>query len=112
MSWVISYLEEAEKDLAALDATQRLMVLKAIRKVSVNPLPASEGGLGKPLGNRKSANLKNFCKIKLTRLGIRVVYKPKKVGNVMKIIIVGARADNEVYKMAEKRVKKYRNELL
>lgn len=112
MTWTITYLEEAEKDLTLLDHSQRLMVLKAVRKVAANPLPASEGGLGKPLGNRSSANLKNFCKIKLTRIGIRVVYKPTKVGKVMKIIVVGARADDAVYKLAEKRIQKHRDELL
>ena len=32
MSWKLSYLPEAEKDLKALDGSQRILVLKAIKK--------------------------------------------------------------------------------
>mgnify|MGYP000102094009 CR=1 FL=1 len=47
MSWTLEYLPEAEKDLKALDGSQRLLVLKAIKKVQQNPLPAEENGYGK-----------------------------------------------------------------
>ena len=36
MSWTLEYLPEAEKDLKALDGSQRLLVLKAIKKVQQN----------------------------------------------------------------------------
>jgi mRNA interferase RelE/StbE len=42
MAWTIEYLKEAEKDLLGLDHSQRLQVLKAIEKVSENPLPNHE----------------------------------------------------------------------
>ena len=47
MSWTLEYLPEAEKDLKALDGSQRLLVLKAIKKVQQNPLPAEEKRYGK-----------------------------------------------------------------
>ena len=65
MSWTLEYLPEAEKDLKALDGSQRLLVLKAIKKVQQNPLPAEENGYGKTLGNHRSTNLAGFLKIKL-----------------------------------------------
>jgi len=71
----VEYLKEAVKDLKRLDHSQRLQVLKAINKVSSNPLPQNEVGYGKPLGNRNSARLAGYLKIKLKRLGLRVVYK-------------------------------------
>lgn len=37
MSWTLEYLPEAEKDLKALDGSQRLLVLKAIKKVQQIP---------------------------------------------------------------------------
>lgn len=37
MSWTLEYLPEAEKDLKALDGSQRLLVLKAIKKCSKIP---------------------------------------------------------------------------
>lgn len=73
--WRIEYIRAAEKDLLALDHAQQLQVLKAIEKVSANPLPASEGGLGKPLGSRSGNNLTGYLKIKLLKLGLRVVYQ-------------------------------------
>jgi len=39
MSWTLEYLPEAEKDLKALDGSQRLLVLKAIKKVPMVIIP-------------------------------------------------------------------------
>ena len=44
-------------------------------------------------------------KIKLKKLGLRVVYKAVKENNVMKIIVIAVRDDEAVYKMAENRIK-------
>lgn len=47
MNWELKYLPKAEKDLKDLDGTQRILVLKAIKKVQQNPLPTDENGYGK-----------------------------------------------------------------
>lgn len=109
MTWIIEFLEEAEKDMKKLDHSVRVQVLKGIKKVSQNPLPVEEGGYGKTLGNKRGINLTNLLKIKFRDLGIRVVYKIERMNGVMKIIIVSARADEQVYKEAAKR--RERNEL-
>jgi len=57
MSWPVVFMEQATEDLSALDHSQRVQVLKAIMKVSQNPLPDTEGGYGRPLGNLKSSRL-------------------------------------------------------
>ena len=103
--WAIEYTNEAESDLKSLDRSQQLQVLKAIDKVSENPLPQSEGGYGKPLGNRMSANLAGYLKIKLLKLGLRVVYSVVRDKNIMRIIIISVRDDDTVYKLAKKRIK-------
>lgn len=74
-AWRIEYIKAAEKDLLALDHSQQLQVLKAIEKVSANPLPTNEGGLGKPLGSHSGNNLTGYLKIKLLKLGLRVVIR-------------------------------------
>jgi mRNA interferase RelE/StbE len=84
-----------------------LSILKGIQKVSQNPLPKEEGGYGKPLGNKAGTNLTNLMKIKFKNLGIRVVYKVERVDGVMKIIVISARADEQVYKEAAKRREKH-----
>ncbi|MCR5559027.1 MAG: type II toxin-antitoxin system RelE/ParE family toxin [Schwartzia sp.] len=105
MSWNIEYRPEAVDDLKKLDGSQRIPVLKAIEKVSSNPLPDYEGGYGKPLGNKNGTNLSGFLKIKLKKYGIRVVYDLVREKQNMRIIIIGIRSDNEVYYLAEKRLK-------
>ena len=97
MSWQIEYLEEAKKDLKKLDRSTQIIVLKGIDKVSENPLPAQQGGYGKPLGNKSGTNLTNLLKIKFRDIGIRVVYKVEYTDTVMKIIVISARADEQVY---------------
>lgn len=108
MIWSIEFLEEAEKDLKKLDHSVQIQVVKGIQKVSRNPLPVQEGGYGKPLGNKTGVNLTNLLKIKFRDLGIRVVYKAIQVDNVMKIVVVSARTDEQVYKDAGKRREKYK----
>lgn len=107
MNWTIKYLPEVEKDLKQLSGNQQLLVLKAIRKVSQNPLPVSEGGYGKPLGNKNGNNLTGLMKIKLRDAGIRIVYKLIRTETEMLVVVVGARADNEVYEIAQKRSEKH-----
>ena len=104
--WRVEYLKEAVEDLKRLDHSQRIQVVKAIDKVSANPLPQAEGGLGKPLGSKKSSKLAGYLKIKLKRLGLRVVYRLVMEDGVMKIIVISARADDEVYITAQKRIEK------
>jgi plasmid stabilization system len=107
MNWDIVYLKEAKSDLEKLDNSIRIQVLKGIQKVSNNPLPVNNRGYGKPLGSKSSTNLTNLFKIKFKNIGIRVVYKIEYVETTMKIIVISARSDEEVYKEALARRKKH-----
>ena len=107
MNWKIEFLDEAFKDLKRLDRSTQLQVLKGIQKVSQNPLPTHQGGYGKPLGNKKGTNLTNLLRIKFRDLGIRVVYKIEITDTIMKIIVISARTDEQVYKEAQKRRNKF-----
>lgn len=106
MAWVVEYITEAEADLKGLDHSQQLLVLKAIKKVSANPLPNTKGGYGKPLGSHLSSNLVGYLKIKLLKLGIRVVYQLVEEKGTMRIIIISIRDDEKVYRLAQERIKK------
>ncbi|MEW6622129.1 MAG: type II toxin-antitoxin system RelE/ParE family toxin [Bacillota bacterium] len=101
--WKVEYLREALEDIKQLDQGQRVQVVKAINKVAVNPLPQTEGGYGKPLGKKGGANLTGYCKIKMLKLGLRVVYQLVRENNSMRVIVVSARADDEVYLIAKRR---------
>ena len=103
MKYEIDYSDEAKQDLKGFNKSQENRIVKAIRRVALNPLPQNEGGYGKPLGNKQGKNLTGLCKIVLMQMGIRVVYKLIRTETVMKIIVIAARADDEVYDMADKR---------
>ena len=103
MNYRIDYSDEAKKDRKVFNNYQLDQIDKAIRKVSKNPLPQNEGGYGKPLGNKLGNNLTGHCKIVLMRLGISVVYKLIRIDEIMKIVVISIRSDNEVYDIAVKR---------
>ncbi|MBR3225608.1 MAG: type II toxin-antitoxin system RelE/ParE family toxin [Atopobiaceae bacterium] len=105
MAWRVEFLEEAVDDLRKLDGSVRTHVLKAIRKVSSNPLPQSEGGYGKPLGNRNAIDLVDLFKGKLRSDGIRIVYRLQRSKTEMLVVVVGVRTDAEVYREAARRRK-------
>ena len=107
MSWVVEFLDEAKKDLKSLDHSVQLQVAKGIRKVAENPVSIYAGGYGKPLGNRNGVDLAGLYKIKYRDLGIRVVYQLVVTGSVMKIVVISARTDEQVYREAAKRRAKY-----
>ena len=107
MKWEIEFIEEAPKDLSKLDHSVQVQVLKGIKKVSKNPLSKEEGGYGKPLGNKGGRNLTSLMKIKFKDIGMRVVYKVIKTESVMKIIVISARTDEQVYREALKRKERY-----
>lgn len=103
MEWKIEYIKEAQKDLKSLDPHNRKLILKAIQKTALHPLPPPDG-IGKPLGNHSATKLNGYYKIKLRELGYRVVYGLIKENNVMKVIVISIRDDELVYKEAERRI--------
>lgn len=106
MTWSIQYLPEARKEFRALAGNQRILVEKALRKVRQNPLPAQEGGYGKPLGNKGGNGLTGLQKVKLRDAGLRIVYKVIRTETQMLVVVIGARAGEEVYDVALHRIKK------
>ena len=109
-SWNLIIWEEADEDYNKLDKSQRKLVDKAIMKVSQNPLPQSEGGYGKPLGNKNNINLTGCYKIKLRDAGIRIVYRLQRTEHGMEIVIIGMRESAEVYDLAAKRIEKHKTD--
>ena len=107
MSWEVEFIDAARDDMQKLDGSQRLLVLKAITKVQKNP---GAEGYGTALGNRGGSNLTGLFKIKLRKSGIRVVYQLIEADGVMRIVIVGMRSDEQVYRDAARRLDKLGND--
>jgi mRNA interferase RelE/StbE len=106
MPWTVEYTKQANTDLNVLDNSQKKQVLKAILKVAENPLPTTKGGYGKLLGNRSTSKLVGYLKIKLQKLGIRVIYRIVREKEVMRIVIISMRAEGQVYKLLQERIRK------
>ena len=106
MSWKIKFLPEAEEDFQKLDGSNRILVRKALKKVSENPVSTTEGDYGRALSNLSGSKLAGFFKIKLRAAGIRIVYKLVRQEDNMLIVVIGARADNEVHELAGQRIMK------
>lgn len=104
MNWDVRFLKEATEDFNRLDGSQQKIVSKALLRVSQNPLPANEGGYGKPLGNYTANKLSGLLKIKLKAHGLRIVYQLVRVKRQMVVIVIGIRADGQVYSEAQTRV--------
>lgn len=103
MNWSLKFLPEAQKDFERLAGNQRILVAKALKKVQQNPLSIYEGGYGKPLGNKGGTDLSGLMKIKLRDAGLRIVYKLIRTETEMIVVVIGARADDEVYQIAQAR---------
>ena len=103
MVYKVEFDSRAIDDLSKIDTSSKKVILKTINRVAENPLPRAEGGYGWPLGNKHGMNLTNLLKIKLR---YRVVYQLKRTETTMEIIVVGVRADEEVYRMAYERLLK------
>lgn len=106
MNWSLKFLPEAQKDFEHLAGNQKLLVAKALKKVQQNPLSIYEGGYGKPLGNKGGTDLSGLMKIKLRDAGLRIVYKLIRTETEMIVVVIGARADDEVYHIAQTRAAK------
>lgn len=107
-AWEFRLIPAAENDFARLDGSQKKLVVKALDKLVLNPLPQSEGGYGSPLGNRSGSDLSGFLKLKLRGAGLRIVYDLRYENQTAYVIIIGMREDGRVYKEAELRIDEYR----
>lgn len=107
MAWAIDFLPEADAELRSFDVAAQSQIRKGLRKVAQNPLPATEGGYGKPLRNGATVRLAGLCKIKFKGIGVRVVYKPIRTEQEMLIVVVGIRSDDEAYRIAGQRRLRY-----
>lgn len=102
--WKYHFTDKAAADMASLGEPRRSHAYKALNRVCFNPLPQSEGGYGKPLGNKAGLNLSGLLKIKLRGDGLRIVYRLERREHSMLVIVVSVRDDMAVYREAARRI--------
>jgi mRNA interferase RelE/StbE len=102
MAFRIEYHQKVYKDLEKLrlNRSQLKNLKKKIEDISRNPFPKNQGGLGEPL----SGNLKGLMKFRFDDV-YRVVYRIVIDQETLKIIVIGLRADQKVYRQADERKK-------
>jgi len=97
MNYNIKFHPLAEKELANLDGSVKILVVKQIAKLSKNP------EYGEDLGNKHGFDLTGYKKIYVNNKKVRIIYKIEKEKVLIKIIAIGKREDFEVYQDADKR---------
>lgn len=96
MSFRIEFTELSKKDLDKLDNSQRLQILKSLTKLEA---------LGMQAGEQLKGVLKDCRKLKHKKLGLRIVFREAadKI-EIIEIVVIGKRADQKVYEIAQKRL--------
>jgi mRNA interferase RelE/StbE len=90
------FTEYSQLDYDDLDGSQRIQVLKSLTKIEENGM-----NTGQPL----HGNLWDCRKLKHKRLGLRVIFRQSDIGiEIIEIVAVGKREDDEVYQIAAKRL--------
>ena len=96
MSYTPKLTEHAKADFENLSGNQRQQILKSFKKIEESGMQA-----GQPL----HGNLWDCRKLKHKKLGLRVIFKQSDQGiEIIEIIAVGKREDNEVYDIAAERL--------
>jgi mRNA interferase RelE/StbE len=96
----ITFIPKAAKEYRKFDGSVKKLVDLALRKMEER---ADE--LGEELVNKQGTKLLGCRKIKFRSAGIRIVYRI--IGDkaeVVEVIAIGKREDNEVYQLASKRL--------
>ena len=84
------------KDYQALDGSQKKQILKSLNKIEQ---------IGMLAGQELHGKLADCRKLKHKSLGLRVIFKQSDIGiEIVEIVIIGKREDNEVYEEAVKRL--------
>ncbi|MFC4651611.1 type II toxin-antitoxin system RelE/ParE family toxin [Lactococcus nasutitermitis] len=96
MTFEVKFTEFSQKDFIHLDGSQRKQILKSLTKIET---------LGLQVGQELHGKLSDCRKLKHKKLGLRVVFRQSPLGiEIIEIVVVGKRSDNEVYEIAEKRL--------
>lgn len=95
----IEWFKEVAQEYVKLDGSQKLQVKKGIKRIQERGMDA-----GKQL-EKKKYDLSMCREIKMRRLGLRIVFKENnRKMEIIDIISVGKRADEQVFEETVKRL--------
>jgi mRNA interferase RelE/StbE len=94
----IAFTKLSQKDFEQLNGSQKLQVRKSLLKLEE---------LGMLAGQELHGKLADCRKLKHKNLGLRVIFKQSDLGiEIIEIVVIGKRSDNEVYEIAEGRLER------
>ena len=100
MNRTIEFPEEVRRDMKQPDHSARIQVFRGIRKVAWNPVSICQGSCLRHPENHNGSDLSGLFRINFRKFGLRVICKTKMVGSRMKIMVVSARSDGQMYHKA------------
>ena len=96
MKYTARLTEFSQKDYNALDGNQKKQILKSFKKINLQ---------GMEVGQKLHGKLWDCRKLKHKKLGLRVIFRQSLWGiEIIEIVVIGKREDNEVYTIAEERL--------
>lgn len=96
----VQLTDDAREDIRDLDGSAKGSVLKALKKLECEP---DKRGL--PLGNNPRGNLTTLRKLVVGDRDYRVVYRVLDDGELVDVLVVAKRDDNQVYELAFARLR-------
>ncbi|MDE2409828.1 MAG: hypothetical protein KGL72_05925 [Actinomycetales bacterium] len=102
MAYKIVFRKRVLRDIKKLDPHVQHQVLLAVKERALEPFVD---------GSRLSGDLFGTHKIKLLRLGIRVIYVVENDAVKMIVLTVGKRSGDEVYRIALEEFRRYLDEV-
>lgn len=96
MTFKIKFTKDSLQDYEKLDNSQKIHIRKSMLKIEQSGMQTDQPLRGK---------LADCRKLKHKKLGLRVVFRQSDLGiEIIEIIVVGKRDDEEVYQLAERRL--------
>lgn len=98
MNYEVKFTSYSRKDFDSLDNSQKNHIRKSLLKIEKDGML-----VGQPL----HGDLSDCRKLKHKRLGLRMLFKESDLGiEIIEIVVIGKRDDQEVYNIAENRLRK------
>jgi mRNA interferase RelE/StbE len=97
MKFDFIYTNASQKDYDKLDNSQKLQIQKSLTKIREQGMQAGQALHGR---------LWDCRKLKHKKLGLRVIFRNSEASGIeiIEIVVVGQRGDDEVYEIAEQRL--------
>ncbi len=101
MLYKVLLTEDAADDFRALDGSVKKTVARQLKKLEESP------HLGRPLGNLHGFDLAGHYKLYAVKKSIRIVYRIIEEEVIVEVVVIGKRANFEVYaEVAQRLLKK------